>query len=65
MKKFKVLIPEPKSKFLKVRCPDCEHEQIIFSHPSMVVKCQVCGRVLAEPTGGKGRIYALIVAEYP
>lgn len=47
--------------FLKVICPDCENKQIIFSHPSTVVKCLVCGRTLAEPTGGKGKIKAKIV----
>ncbi len=47
--------------FLRVVCPDCENKQIIFSHPSTVVKCLVCGRTLAEPTGGKGKIKAKIV----
>ncbi|MCS7121870.1 MAG: 30S ribosomal protein S27e [Archaeoglobaceae archaeon] len=51
-----------KSKFLKVRCPDCENEQVIFSHPSTIVKCLVCGRTLATPTGGKGDIKVEIVS---
>jgi small subunit ribosomal protein S27e len=46
------------SRFVRVKCPDCEHEQIIFDHPSIVVKCLICGRTLAEPTGGRGRIKA-------
>jgi small subunit ribosomal protein S27e len=50
-----------KSKFIKVVCPDCENVQVIFDHPSTVVKCLVCGRTLAEPTGGKGNIKAKIV----
>ncbi|MDI9645116.1 MAG: 30S ribosomal protein S27e [Archaeoglobales archaeon] len=50
------------SKFLKVKCPDCENEQIIFSHPSTIVKCTICGRTLAIPTGGKGDLKAEIVA---
>ncbi len=49
------------SRFIKVVCPDCENVQVIFDHPSTVVKCLVCGRTLAEPTGGKGRIKAKIV----
>jgi small subunit ribosomal protein S27e len=57
----KVLIPQPRSKFIKVRCPDCGNEQVIFSHVSMVVRCLVCGRVLAQPTGGKARLAAHIV----
>jgi small subunit ribosomal protein S27e len=57
----KVLIPQPRSKFIKVRCPDCGNEQVIFSHVAMVVRCLVCGRVLAQPTGGKARLAAHIV----
>uniref|UniRef100_A0A7J2TJU6 Small ribosomal subunit protein eS27 n=1 Tax=Archaeoglobus fulgidus TaxID=2234 RepID=A0A7J2TJU6_ARCFL len=53
-----------KSKFVRVRCPDCEHEQIIFDHPSTLVKCVVCGRTIAKPTGGKGEILAEIVKVY-
>jgi len=50
-----------KSKFIRVKCPDCENVQVIFDHPSTVVKCLVCGRTLAEPTGGKGLIKAEII----
>lgn len=64
VKKTKILFPTPKSKFLKVKCPECNNEQIIFSHPSTVVHCNVCGHVLAEPTGGKGKIHATITHEY-
>jgi len=51
-----------KSRFVRVKCPDCENIQIIFDHPSTVVKCLVCGRTLAEPRGGRGEIKAEIVA---
>ena len=55
------LIPLPKSYFLKVRCPKCGNEQIIFSHASRRVKCHVCEEVLAEPTGGKAKILATVI----
>jgi len=55
---------ETRSKFLKVKCPDCENEQIIFEKATSVVECAVCGRVLAEPTGGKANLKADIVATY-
>ena len=61
IKKRKILIPQPKSKFVLVQCPTCNNEQIIFDHASTVVKCLVCGEVLAEPTGGKARIKAKII----
>ncbi|MCD6208697.1 MAG: 30S ribosomal protein S27e [Thermoprotei archaeon] len=61
MKKRKILVPTPKSRFVLVRCPDCGNEQVVFDHASMEVKCLLCGRVLAKPTGGKARIEAEIL----
>ncbi|HJJ44027.1 MAG TPA: 30S ribosomal protein S27e [Methanocorpusculum sp.] len=55
---------ENRSKFLKVKCPDCENEQLVFEKATSVVECTVCGRVLAEPTGGKAVIKADIVATF-
>lgn len=49
------------STFLRVRCPDCENEQVVFDRASIHVKCLVCGRTLVEPTGGKSRIKAEII----
>jgi small subunit ribosomal protein S27e len=54
---------ENRSKFYKVKCPDCENEQTIFGKASTVVKCIVCGRDLAVPTGGKAIIKAEILSE--
>lgn len=49
-------LPEPESRFVKVRCPKCKNEQIIFGKASTGVKCLVCEEPLAEPTGGKTRL---------
>ena len=54
-------IKEPVSKFVKVRCPKCKNEQIIFGKASSEVKCLVCGKVLAEPLGGKSKIKSRIL----
>jgi len=51
----------PDSKFIKVRCSKCKNEQIIFGNSSNVVKCLVCGKELAFPTGGKCRIAARVL----
>ena len=40
------------SDFLRVTCPDCENEQIVFEKASSTVACAVCGTTLASPTGG-------------
>ena len=52
---------ESKSKFIKVGCAKCKNEQIIFGKPSTSVKCLICGKTLAEPTGGKGKIMSRIL----
>lgn len=52
---------EPDSKFVKIRCPKCKNEQIMFGKASSQIKCLVCGKVLAKPTGGKSKIKARIL----
>ena len=47
---------KPKSKFVKVRCKDCENEQVLFDKASTTVSCHICGSKLATPTGGKAKI---------
>ncbi|MFH1134212.1 MAG: 30S ribosomal protein S27e [Nanoarchaeota archaeon] len=47
--------------FLKIRCPKCKNEQIIFSKVSTEVKCLVCSKVLAESTGGKADLKARVL----
>lgn len=46
----------PRGGFVKVRCPDCDNEQVLFWRTNTLVNCQVCGGTLAEPTGGKARL---------
>ncbi|OVE74685.1 30S ribosomal protein S27e [archaeon D22] len=54
-------VKEPTSKFVKVRCPKCKNEQVIFGKTSTEVKCLVCEKVIAQPTGGKSKIKARIL----
>ena len=44
---------QPKSFFLRVKCPGCANEQVIFSNASSQVKCLACNQVLAETGPGK------------
>ncbi|HMA83957.1 MAG TPA: 30S ribosomal protein S27e [Candidatus Thermoplasmatota archaeon] len=52
---------DPKSKFIKVRCKDCENEQIIFDRASTPISCHICGSKLAIPKGGKAEIKSEIL----
>lgn len=49
------------SKYIKIRCSKCKNEQIVFGKPSSKVKCLVCDNLLAESTGGKGKIHSQIL----
>jgi small subunit ribosomal protein S27e len=51
------------SKFIKVKCKKCKNEQVVFERPASVVRCLVCGEVLAEPTGGKSKIKTDVISK--
>jgi len=42
--------------FIKVKCPDCGAEQIVFKKAATKVVCNVCGSTLVVPKGGVGEI---------
>jgi len=50
-----------KSKFLKVSCPKCKNEQIIYNKATSNVKCLVCGFEMIERSGGKAAIKAKVL----
>ncbi|MDP3917320.1 MAG: 30S ribosomal protein S27e [Nanoarchaeota archaeon] len=56
-----MIFKEPTSKFIKVCCPKCKNNQVIFGKPATNITCTVCGKILAEPSGGKGVIKARIL----
>ena len=56
-----MLMKGPKSRFVKVKCEKCKNEQIIFGKIATTVKCLVCGRDIADSTGGKIKVKARIL----
>lgn len=56
-----VKLLEPTSKFVKVRCPKCKNEQVIYGKVSTFVACLVCSKPLADPTGGKSKLRARVL----
>jgi len=52
---------ETSSKFIKVRCAKCKNEQVIFGKASRDVDCLVCGKPIAESTGGKIKVKSRIL----
>ncbi len=64
MTEWEKLIPRSRSSFVRAKCLKCGNEQILFSHASNRVSCNVCGTVLAEPSGGKAKIKGEIVGVF-
>ncbi len=50
-----------KSKFIKVKCPKCEKEQIIFGKATTNVKCLGCGNSLAKSGASKAKLRGKVV----
>jgi len=48
------------SKFLKIKCPRCNHVQLTYGKASTWVKCKFCNRLLIKPKGGKAKVKAQI-----
>ena len=61
MKREREPIPQVKSEFLLVKCPECKEERIMFSNSAKQVGCRGCGRTLAENRGGKSFVPADVV----
>lgn len=55
------MIETPDSRFIKVKCPKCKKEQVIFGKAATKIKCLSCGNILAVPTGGKTRVRSQIL----
>lgn len=62
MSEWTNLMPKPRSKFIRVKCPDCGNEQTVFDSATTTVKCNVCDKVIAEPTGGKAKVLGEVVS---
>ena len=63
MTKKKKTIDEPRSRFLLVKCKECDHEQTVFGWATQKVVCDVCGKPLIKPTGGKAQIIGEVIQE--
>ena len=62
MSEWSKLIPKPKSVFIRVKCEKCGNEQLVFSNAVNKISCNVCGTILAEPTGGRAEIHGDVQA---
>ncbi|MHB8361222.1 MAG: 30S ribosomal protein S27e [Thermoplasmataceae archaeon] len=52
------------NKFIRLKCAECNNEQVTYSKGSSKVICNICGATLAIPTGGLISISGEKVKEY-
>jgi len=57
------LIPQPKTKFIRVKCSGCGNEQTIFNAASSDVKCNACNQLLAKSKASRVELKAKVVKE--
>ncbi|MEK6855640.1 MAG: 30S ribosomal protein S27e [Nanoarchaeota archaeon] len=46
--------------FIKIKCPRCKNQQIVFGKASLEVKCIQCRYLLTKTSGGKTKIRAKV-----
>jgi len=47
-------------KFLKIVCPRCKCNKIVYGNSSTKVKCSKCNYLLMKTSGGKAKIRARV-----
>lgn len=61
MRKKANFVVMTKSKYMRVICRKCKSDQMLYNKVASVVKCNNCGTILAEPSGGEARIHGRVV----
>lgn len=54
--KENILIPQPNSNFLHIKCSKCEEKNIVYSHTTTNIYCKSCNEILAVRSGGRAKI---------
>jgi len=57
-------IPQPKTKFLRLKCPSCGNEQNVFSAASSKVNCLVCNTKLADTKASRIKLKTKVLKEF-
>jgi len=52
------------SNFVKIKCPRCGKDQVVFGKASTKVKCKNCNMLLIKTTGGKAQMKAPVKKVY-
>ena len=64
LQKLMYALTKNKSKFLKIACPRCNNNQVVFGKSASIIKCDKCNKLLIKTTGGKSKIKARVKQVY-
>jgi small subunit ribosomal protein S27e len=61
MKKHNIMIPKPRSNFVKIECENCQNTVILYTYSTKTIQCQSCNADLMANTGGQALISGKII----
>lgn len=61
MKKQNIMIPKPRSNFIKIECENCQNNVILYTYSTRAIECKSCNAQLVANTGGQARISGKIL----
>jgi small subunit ribosomal protein S27e len=61
MKKHNIMIPKPRSNFVKIECGNCQNTVILYTYSTKIITCLSCNAELVVNTGGQAQILGKII----
>jgi small subunit ribosomal protein S27e len=61
MKKHNIMIPKPRSNFVKIECENCQNTVILYTYSTKIITCLSCNAELVVNTGGQAQILGKII----
>ncbi|WP_458719460.1 zinc finger domain-containing protein [Candidatus Nitrosocosmicus sp. R] len=61
MKKHNIMIPKPRSHFVKVECDSCKNIKVLYTFGTKPISCPSCNAELLVNTGGQAKILGNIL----
>ena len=61
MKKDNIMIPKPRSHFVKVECSSCKNIKVLYTYSTKAILCPSCNAELLVNTGGQAKLLGNIL----
>jgi small subunit ribosomal protein S27e len=61
VKKHNIMIPKPRSHFVKVECDSCKNIKVLYTFGTKPISCPSCNAELLVNTGGQAKILGNIL----